>query len=58
MKRFDRFDIDEEPLHKEFDISSADRKIWLVKVPEFLHEKWRNWDNESLEMGKVNVYPG
>jgi hypothetical protein len=58
MQRPRNLEIDEKALQEELDISLADRKIWLVKVPQFLYDKWEHWDKESMNMGKVSVYPG
>jgi hypothetical protein len=58
MQGAKNFEIDEKALQQELDVLLADRKVWLVKVPQFLYEKWENWDNGSMYMGKVNVYPG
>jgi hypothetical protein len=59
MQTFENTELDEKAFQKELDISLADRKIWLVKVPQFLHDKWTHCENNtSTDLGKVNVYPG
>ena len=58
MHKTEDYEIDEKALQEELDISLADKKVWLVKVPQFLYDKWEQWDWDFMEMGKVSVYPG
>ncbi|CAO3683672.1 unnamed protein product [Umbelopsis ramanniana] len=37
-------------------ISNIGTKIWLVKVPNFLAEKWKNVDQDSMNLGTVRIY--
>jgi TFIIF, beta subunit N-terminus len=45
------FDSDDETL---FDLSKKDTKVWLVKVPTFLMQKWE--ETSEQELGKVRIY--
>lgn len=33
-----------------------DRRVWLVKVPKFLLEKWQNVKSNNEELGRLRVY--
>lgn len=39
------------------DISSANRRVWLVKVPDYLAERLGELDEEGLELGSVRATP-
>jgi len=41
---------------EDLDISNIATKIWLVKVPNFLAEKWKNVDQDSMNLGTVRIY--
>jgi len=36
-------------------MDNADRKVWLVKVPKFLFDKWSNVTMEGVEYGKLKI---
>jgi transcription initiation factor TFIIF subunit beta len=36
---------------------SLDKKVWLVKIPKFIADKWSNTE-EGAELGKVRIYAG
>ncbi|KAH8555819.1 transcription initiation factor IIF, beta subunit-domain-containing protein [Umbelopsis sp. PMI_123] len=40
----------------DLNISNISTKIWLVKVPNFLAEKWKNVDQDSMNLGTVRIY--
>ncbi|PVU89584.1 hypothetical protein BB559_005029 [Furculomyces boomerangus] len=40
----------------ELKITGIDTKVWLVKVPDFLAEKWSKIDESGSEIGKVRIY--
>ncbi|KAJ2960513.1 hypothetical protein NQZ79_g4121 [Umbelopsis isabellina] len=40
----------------DLNISNVATKIWLVKVPNFLAEKWKNVDQDSMNLGTVRIY--
>ncbi|KAI9312405.1 transcription initiation factor IIF, beta subunit-domain-containing protein [Dichotomocladium elegans] len=37
-------------------LDSADTKVWLVKVPKFLAEKWRAVDQDNVNLGSIRIY--
>ena len=39
---------------RELDTANATRGIWLVKVPNYLAEAWKDADPES-ELGKIRL---
>lgn len=45
--------------HQPVNISQSQRKIWLVKLPDFLMERWssmsKNW-TEGIDFGTVRIY--
>lgn len=44
-------------LDEQFDIEQGkDRRVWLVKVPKFLVEKWQNIKTNNEELGRLRVY--
>lgn len=44
-------------LDEHFDIEQGkDRRVWLVKVPKFLLEKWQNVKTNNEELGRLRVY--
>ncbi|ORX91171.1 hypothetical protein K493DRAFT_317464 [Basidiobolus meristosporus CBS 931.73] len=48
--------IEEDHSNVDLDLSSLDTKIWLVKVPKFLAEKWDKIEEDGLDMGKVRIF--
>jgi transcription initiation factor TFIIF subunit beta len=38
------------------DVSHASRRIWLVKLPDFLMERWSELQEQELELGSVRLY--
>lgn len=48
-------DVFEDSL--DLDTSKAGNKVWLVRLPKFLMEKWHNPDNlHGQELGHVRIY--
>ncbi|GAB5589447.1 hypothetical protein Unana1_04347 [Umbelopsis nana] len=47
-------DVGEEDAD-DLNISNIATKIWLVKVPNFLAEKWKNADQDSMNLGTVKL---
>lgn len=44
-------------LDEHFDIDQGkDRRVWLVKVPKFLLEKWQKVKSNNEELGRLRVY--
>ncbi|RKP36064.1 transcription initiation factor IIF, beta subunit, partial [Dimargaris cristalligena] len=41
---------------EELDMDNLDTKIWLVKIPKFLAEKWTQASDTSVDLGKVRIY--
>jgi transcription initiation factor TFIIF subunit beta len=37
------------------DMNHLDRKVWLVKVPKFLADKWLNVEEADVELGRLRV---
>ncbi|CAO3644625.1 unnamed protein product [Cunninghamella echinulata] len=37
-------------------MDNIDTKIWLVKVPKFLAAKWRDIDEDNVNLGSVRIY--
>ncbi len=35
---------------------AIDKKVWLVKVPRFVAEKWAEIQEEGVELGRVRIY--
>ncbi|AAS53873.1 AFR502Cp [Eremothecium gossypii ATCC 10895] len=58
---FDGNDIEnnERKIYEEsldLDLSTSDRRIWLVRLPKFLAEKWRDPRNlNGQELGKIRI---
>ncbi|KAJ1966033.1 hypothetical protein GGI12_000351 [Dipsacomyces acuminosporus] len=48
-------DIDDDDLD-DLDMSEVGNKVWLVKVPQFLAQKWSERDANGEEIGKVRIY--
>jgi len=46
-------DFDDEQGYLKMD--NADRKIWLVKVPKFLFDKWNSVTEEGIDYGKLKI---
>lgn len=42
----------DEPL----DTDGSSRRIWMVKVPKFLLERWQSVDQDNVELGRLRVY--
>lgn len=43
----------------DLDMSKEDTKVWLVRMPTFLMEKWRDVEkNSGKELGKVRISTG
>ncbi|CDS10000.1 hypothetical protein LRAMOSA02677 [Lichtheimia ramosa] len=37
-------------------LDDADTKVWLVKVPKFLAQKWKEVDQDDVNLGSVRIY--
>lgn len=55
--------MDDDDLDDEYedsldlDTSKADTKVWLVRLPKFLMEKWRDPSKlQGQELGKVRIH--
>ncbi|KAJ3059024.1 hypothetical protein HK102_010198, partial [Quaeritorhiza haematococci] len=40
----------------ELGMQNLERKVWLVKVPKFVAEKWNEMEGEGEELGRVRIY--
>lgn len=40
------------------DISKADRKVWLVKVPDYFAERLNDLEEDGLDLGTVRIHMG
>ncbi|KAJ1943029.1 hypothetical protein EC988_006339 [Linderina pennispora] len=40
----------------DLDMAELGNKVWLVKVPKFLADKWRDVDGSGQEIGKVRIF--
>ncbi len=38
------------------DITNADRRVWLVKVPDYLSERLADLEEDGLDIGSVRIY--
>ncbi|KAI8988589.1 transcription initiation factor IIF, beta subunit-domain-containing protein [Mycotypha africana] len=47
--------IDEDDA-EDLRLDEAQTKVWLVKVPKFLAEKWRKIDQDNATLGSVRIY--
>lgn len=58
------FEDDPGPLEEVIDeddaedlrLDQADNKVWLVKVPKFLAETWKNIDQDNVHLGSLRIY--
>lgn len=41
---------------EHLDTDGMDRRIWMVKVPKFLLERWQNVREDNVELGRLRVY--
>lgn len=52
---------DDDELYEDagdLDVSSGGRDVWLVKLPAFLAERWRDIDDdEEITLGVVKIPP-
>ncbi|KAG1444977.1 hypothetical protein G6F56_010081 [Rhizopus delemar] len=47
--------IDEDDA-EDLKLDQADNKVWLVKVPKFLSDSWKNIDQENVNLGNLRIY--
>lgn len=43
-------------LDEPLDTDGAGRRIWMVKVPKFLLERWQGVTQDNVELGRLRVY--
>ncbi|KAJ1914282.1 hypothetical protein H4219_004866 [Mycoemilia scoparia] len=48
--------VDEDDETEDVKMDELGSKVWLVKVPDFLAERWRSADNPDEEIGKLRIY--
>ncbi|GAA5798837.1 transcription initiation factor IIF, beta subunit-domain-containing protein [Helicostylum pulchrum] len=41
---------------EDLKLDDVDTKVWLVKVPSFLAKKWKDIDEDNLNLGSVRIY--
>jgi transcription initiation factor TFIIF subunit beta len=39
-----------------FDIENQDNKVWLVKIPTFVAERWSSITEPGVELGSLRIY--
>ncbi|KAI7865483.1 transcription initiation factor IIF, beta subunit-domain-containing protein [Spinellus fusiger] len=47
--------VDEEDA-EDLKLDSVDTKVWLVKVPKFLANKWKSVEQDNVNLGSVRIY--
>lgn len=47
--------IDEDDA-EDLKLDDVNTKVWLVKVPKFLAEKWRSVDEDDVNLGSIRIY--
>ncbi|KAI8877642.1 transcription initiation factor IIF, beta subunit [Backusella circina FSU 941] len=47
--------VDEEDA-EDLKLDDLETKVWLVKIPKFLADKWNNIDQENVNLGSVRIY--
>ncbi|KAJ2519519.1 hypothetical protein H4217_002624, partial [Coemansia sp. RSA 1939] len=40
----------------EVNMDKLDSKVWLVKVPQFLADKWKQQKSDGVQIGKIRIY--
>ncbi|KAL1931004.1 hypothetical protein VTP01DRAFT_10141 [Rhizomucor pusillus] len=46
--------IDDED--EDLKLDNADTKVWLVKLPAFLAERWNQIDEDDVDLGYIRIY--
>ncbi|KAI8051218.1 transcription initiation factor IIF, beta subunit-domain-containing protein [Syncephalis plumigaleata] len=46
---------DDEAFEFDLDMSRADTKVWLVKVPGFLADRWSEIGEENADLGRIRI---
>ncbi|RKP22798.1 transcription initiation factor IIF, beta subunit-domain-containing protein [Syncephalis pseudoplumigaleata] len=46
---------DDEAFEFDLDMTRADTKVWLVKVPGFLAERWSDIGEENVDLGRIRI---
>jgi len=46
-------EFEDEPGYLKLD--NAERKVWLVKVPKFLFDKWKEVKEEGIDYGTLKI---
>ncbi|KAJ3371210.1 General transcription factor IIF subunit 2, partial [Kappamyces sp. JEL0680] len=41
---------------EDLDVAAAETKTWLVKIPSFIAEKWKEIPEAGVELGKMRIY--
>ncbi|KAI8053680.1 transcription initiation factor IIF, beta subunit [Gilbertella persicaria] len=49
----DDSDFDDE---EDVNLDSVETKAWLVKVPQYLAQKWRRVTQDNIVLGKIRIY--
>jgi len=39
-------------------LESGHGRVWLVKIPKFLMERWSKFDTEGVQLAKIRIYDG
>ncbi|KAI9593432.1 transcription initiation factor IIF, beta subunit-domain-containing protein [Syncephalis fuscata] len=46
---------DDEAFEFDLDMTRADTKVWLVKMPAFLAERWSEINEENVDLGRIRI---
>ena len=46
----------EEQEADDLGLDKSQTKVWLVKIPKFVSEKWSNITETGVELGKIRIY--
>jgi len=59
-KPFDALGTQDDDLQPDPDehimLESGHGRVWLVKIPKFLMERWSKFDAEGVQLGKIRIY--
>ncbi|KAI9504280.1 transcription initiation factor IIF, beta subunit-domain-containing protein [Coemansia spiralis] len=40
----------------DVNMDKLESKVWLVKVPQFLADKWKKQESDGIQIGKIRIY--
>jgi transcription initiation factor TFIIF subunit beta len=50
------FDDTVEDDKGDLSLENLDKKVWLVKVPRFLSDRWKHQAQEGQELGRIRIH--